>query len=125
MRSHMFQHVRCRLKGRLTNLVHADRVPAVITCHESAARNASGRYVHVLSLRFNSGLPGALVQQPQTLVTANYDRVLRVGSPSRDVRCCQAAAPIVATQSDSLRIFFRARFRARACFTLRLSPGFR
>ncbi len=31
----------------------------------------------------------------------------------------------VATQSCSLRSFFRARFRAKACFTRRLSPGFR
>src|ERR1700674_5425048 len=51
----MLQHVRCRLKGRITNLVHADRVPAVITCHESAACNVSGRDVHALSLRFNGG----------------------------------------------------------------------
>jgi hypothetical protein len=30
-----------------------------------------------------------------------------------------------ATQSRSFRIFFRARFRANACLTLRFSPGFR
>jgi hypothetical protein len=29
------------------------------------------------------------------------------------------------TYSDSLRIFFRARFRAKACFTRRFAPGFR
>src|ERR1700722_11132478 len=67
---HMFQHVRCRLKGRLTNLVHAHRVPAVITYHKSAACNPSGRCVHVLSLLFNRCLRWALGQQPQTLVTA-------------------------------------------------------
>ena len=53
--SHMFQHLRCRLKGRLTNLVHADRVPAVVTCHKGAACNVSSRDVHALSLRFNDG----------------------------------------------------------------------
>jgi hypothetical protein len=35
--SHMFQHVRSRLKGRLTNLVRANRVPAVTAYHSSAA----------------------------------------------------------------------------------------
>ena len=70
--SHMLQHVRCRLKGRLTNRVHADRVPAVTTYHKSAAHNPSGRCVHALSLRFNGGLPGALGQQIQTLVTARF-----------------------------------------------------
>ena len=29
------------------------------------------------------------------------------------------------TKEPSFRIFFRARFRAKACFTRRLSPGFR
>jgi hypothetical protein len=53
---HMFQHVRCRLKGRLTNRVHADRVPAVTTYHKSAAHNTSGRCVHVLRLLFNGCL---------------------------------------------------------------------
>jgi hypothetical protein len=67
----MFQHVRCRLKGRLTNRVHADRIPAVATYHKSAADNPSGRCVHALSLRFNGGLRWALGQQPQTLVTAS------------------------------------------------------
>ena len=28
-------------------------------------------------------------------------------------------------EEPSLRIFLRARFRAKACFTRRLSPGFR
>jgi len=28
-------------------------------------------------------------------------------------------------KEPSLRIFFRARFRAKACFTRRFSPGFR
>jgi hypothetical protein len=38
-----------------------------------------------------------------------------------------SSARIVATQSrsESLRTFFRARFLAKACFTRRLSPGFR
>jgi len=40
-------------------------------------------------------------------------------------RCWTAAALVVASQSCSLRIFFRARFRAKACFTRRFSPGFR
>jgi len=52
---HMLQHVRCRLKGRLANLVHADRVPAVTAYHESAACNLSGRCVHALSLRSGGG----------------------------------------------------------------------
>ncbi len=42
---------------------------------------------------------------------------------------CSAAAVLLfylaATYSDSLRIFFRARFRAKACFTRRFAPGFR
>src|ERR1039458_5827389 len=38
--SNVLQHVRCRLKGLLTNLVHADRVPAVVACHQSAACDA-------------------------------------------------------------------------------------
>jgi hypothetical protein len=33
--------------------------------------------------------------------------------------------PSVAIQSCSLRIFFRARFRAKACFSRSFSPGFR
>jgi hypothetical protein len=48
--SHMLQHVRCRLKGRLTNHFHADRVPAIVACHESAACDASSRGVHASSL---------------------------------------------------------------------------
>lgn len=68
--SHMFQHVRCRLKGRLTNRVHANRVPAVTTHHKSAADNYSSRCVQALSLRLRDGLPGVLGQQIQTLVTA-------------------------------------------------------
>jgi hypothetical protein len=44
--SHMFQHVRCRLKGRLTNPVHADRVAAVLARHKSATYYISGRGVH-------------------------------------------------------------------------------
>lgn len=35
------------------------------------------------------------------------------------------SSPKSATQSDSLRSFFRARFRAKACFTRRFAPGFR
>ena len=35
--SHVFQHVGCRLNRSLTNLVHADRVPAVLANHRSAA----------------------------------------------------------------------------------------
>src|SRR5271169_760953 len=47
---------------------------------------------------------------------------------SREGRRSAAAAPLGCnsiTQSDSLRIFFRARFRAKACFTRRFAPGFR
>jgi hypothetical protein len=54
---HVLQHIRCRLKGCLTNLVHADRVPAIAACHQSAACDASSRCVHALSLR--STLMGA------------------------------------------------------------------
>jgi hypothetical protein len=32
---------------------------------------------------------------------------------------------MVAAYSESLRNFFRARFRAKACFSRRFSPGFR
>jgi hypothetical protein len=52
--SHMFQHVGCGLKGRLTNRVHADRVPTVTTYHKSPA-HPSGRCVHALSLHFKKG----------------------------------------------------------------------
>jgi hypothetical protein len=90
--SHMFQHVRCRLKGRLTNRVHADRVPAVTTYHKSAAHNTSGRCVHVLRLLFNGCLRWALGQQPQTLVTAATPSFttgpLHVGR-SQILRACQ------------------------------------
>ena len=76
----MFQHVGRRLKGRLTNLVHADRVPAVTTYHKSAADNPSGRCVHVLSLLFNGCLRWALGQQRQTLVTATVGlHKIRIG----------------------------------------------
>jgi hypothetical protein len=37
--SHVLQHVRRRLKWRLANLVHADRVLAVFTSHRSVACN--------------------------------------------------------------------------------------
>jgi len=54
-----------------------------------------------------------------------HRRVLHFGSSCRS-QCVHAEMrPLVATQSDSLRIFFRARFRAKACFTRRFAPGFR
>jgi len=49
--SHMFQHVGCRLNRPLTNLVHADFVPAVFTRHGNAASDASDPDVHALTLR--------------------------------------------------------------------------
>ena len=58
--SHVFQHVRCRLKGLFTNLVHAHRVPAVFTRHKSAACYASGRFIHALSLRFMDARAGGI-----------------------------------------------------------------
>ena len=65
MGSHVFQHVRCRLNGLLTNLVHADLVPTVFTCHKSAACNVSRRCVHALSLHsIGDCCPPALGQQP-------------------------------------------------------------
>jgi hypothetical protein len=39
--------------------------------------------------------------------------------------CIFLASPGQLTLSGSLRIFLRARFRANACFTRRLSPGLR
>jgi hypothetical protein len=45
MGGHVLQHVRGRLKGLLTNLVQADRVPALFAGHGSA-RNSSDGYVH-------------------------------------------------------------------------------
>jgi hypothetical protein len=66
--SHMFQHVGCRLKGCLTDLVHADRVPTIVTRHESAAGYVSGRSVHALSLRLNRTAKRVLGPQPETLV---------------------------------------------------------
>jgi len=36
-----------------------------------------------------------------------------------------AGASVGATYSGSLRFFFRARFRAKACFARRFAPGFR
>jgi hypothetical protein len=50
MDSHVPQHVRRRLDGLLTNLVHADPLPAVLACHESTACSFSGRGVHASSL---------------------------------------------------------------------------
>ena len=82
MGSHMFQHVSRLLNGILTNLVHADRVPAVISDHESAACaacNPSGGYVHALSVRLNGGQPWAFGQRPQTLVTAATPSSLILG----------------------------------------------
>ena len=54
MGSHMLKHVGYRLNGLLTNLVYADRVPAVFTSHISGTRNISAPHVHVLTLRFKS-----------------------------------------------------------------------
>ena len=68
MDSHMFQHVGCRLKGCLTDLVHADRVPTIVTRHESAAGNISGGSVHALSLRLNRAARRVLGPHPETLV---------------------------------------------------------
>jgi len=48
-----------------------------------------------------------------------------ISSGETEGRCLAAATLIVATYSGSLRFFFRARFRAKACFTRRFSPGFR
>jgi hypothetical protein len=60
---HMFQHVGRRSKGILTNLVHADRVPAVIADHESAACNPSSRCVHTFKPTLRRWPPpSALVQ---------------------------------------------------------------
>ena len=47
------------------------------------------------------------------------------GDSEWKVAALQQRAPFGATYSDSLRIFFRARFRAKACFTRFFSPGFR
>jgi hypothetical protein len=47
----MLQHIRCRLKGRLTNLVHADRVPTIVARRDRTARGISRRDVHNLRLR--------------------------------------------------------------------------
>lgn len=52
MGGHVLQHVRGRLKGLLTNLVQADRVPALFAGHGSA-RNSSDGYVHVTSIPFS------------------------------------------------------------------------
>ena len=52
--SHVLQNVCRRLKRRLAHLVHADRMPAVLTRHKSAARNVSDRGVHASRLRFIS-----------------------------------------------------------------------
>jgi hypothetical protein len=48
--SHVLQNVRCPSKRLLASLVHGDRVPAIVACHQSAACDASRRDVHVLSL---------------------------------------------------------------------------
>lgn len=74
--SHMFQHVSRRLKGTLTNFVHAHFVPAIVAYHKSTACNPSRGYVHASSLRFNGGQCRALGQQPQTLVTAAFQVVI-------------------------------------------------
>jgi len=43
-------------------------------------------------------------------------------SPQRRIDSASAGCFIY---SESLRLFFRARFRAKACFARRFSPGFR
>jgi hypothetical protein len=43
----------------------------------------------------------------------------------KDLLSSSGPCYLAATYSDSLRIFFRARFRAKACFTRRFAPGFR
>jgi hypothetical protein len=72
---HMFQHVGSRLKRCVTNLVHADRISAIVTYHKSAADNPSGSCVHALSLHFNGWLRKYWDKQVQTLVTAALEAV--------------------------------------------------
>lgn len=47
----MLPHIRCRLKRVFTNLVHADRVAAIVTRRKRAACDASRHGVHALSVR--------------------------------------------------------------------------
>jgi hypothetical protein len=52
------------------------------------------------------------------LKTSFFDGLLPCGHPF-------LILTMIAAYSESLRNFFRARFRAKACFTRRFSPGFR
>src|SRR2546426_96499 len=52
---HVLQHVGCCLNRPLTNLVHADLVPAVFASHMSAACDVSGPDVYASSLRSIGG----------------------------------------------------------------------
>ena len=82
MGSHMLQHVRGRLKGLLTQLIHADLAPAVFTCHKRAACNVSGRGVHALTLRFIGGGCWGIGTPAQSLAAAS----LVLPSPERGDR---------------------------------------
>ena len=55
MGSHVFQHVGRGLNRPLTNLVHADRVSAVLANHGNAACGSSSPDVHASSLRSIGG----------------------------------------------------------------------
>ena len=88
MGSHMFQHVGCRLNGILTNLVHANRVPAVAAYHKSAACNPSSRGVHALSLRFNGGLCRGQGSDPKLRSQSS-----QVGASSRAARLSELRQP--------------------------------
>ncbi len=55
MGSHMLQHIRRRLNRPLANLVHADCMPTIVTCHKDVARYVSSLFVHALSLRSIGG----------------------------------------------------------------------
>jgi hypothetical protein len=66
----MLQHVRRRSNGLLANLVHADRVPAVLTNHGGVACDGSSPDVHALRLRFKVGSAeslGSATFEPHTL----------------------------------------------------------
>jgi hypothetical protein len=58
-------------------------------------------------------------------VTTAMADVRRPKVPGSKIPPLPSSSPDFANYSDSLRIFFRARFRAKACFTRRFAPGFR
>lgn len=85
--SDLFKHVRCRLNGFLTNVVHTDGLTAVLARDYYAASGVSGRGVYTSSLRSIAVQCGALEQRRTSGMTATrctaHGEVLVLMLPSR------------------------------------------